>query len=333
MSNEKIKKLILVVVLSLTVAATWLYANPRDIATDSGFDTSYDSGSSYSGSSSSSYGSSSSNYSSSSYGSSSSHDYSKWKDKNRNDSSESSNLSFWESELLMFIWTSLLSSVIFALWLLISPGTRNELLADIKRRKERKEQRKEQRKKQQERENSINIMFQKYVKEESKKVFIFKRYQDYIDIQNAWMNFDYDTLKAKTTNELYNQYQMQLETLKVKGQKNVMNDFKYIDGKIQSIIKRNNKIIVTVEIVTKFHDYIIEESTNKVVRGNTRKKVKMFYKMKFVRDINVDQITHCPNCGAEVKNAATAECEFCKTIITKGSEEWLLVEKECLSQL
>ena len=44
MNNKILKKLILVVVLTLTVAATWLYANPRDIATDSGFDASYDSG-------------------------------------------------------------------------------------------------------------------------------------------------------------------------------------------------------------------------------------------------------------------------------------------------
>ena len=45
MKKSFLNKIILVVVLTLSVAATWLYANPVDVATDSGFDTSYDGGS------------------------------------------------------------------------------------------------------------------------------------------------------------------------------------------------------------------------------------------------------------------------------------------------
>ena len=52
--KEHINKIILVVIITLSVAATWLYANPVDVATDSGFDTSYGGGSGgYSGGSSS----------------------------------------------------------------------------------------------------------------------------------------------------------------------------------------------------------------------------------------------------------------------------------------
>lgn len=308
MNNKILKKLILVVVLTLTVAATWLYANPRDIATDSGFDASYDSGGGWS--------SGGSDYSSGSdFGSS--HDHSSSRGRNGSRS----------SGILSLIILSILIVPVGAFnYYIMMKEVRKENLAAKKRVEEMKNDLEA-------RENSINTMLQKYVKEESKKEFISNRYQDYVDIQNAWMNFDYDTLKAKTTNELYNQYQMQLETLKVKGQKNVMKDFKYIDGKILNIVESNNKVIVTVEIVTKFYDYIIEESTNKVVRGNARKTITIFYRMKFVRDINIDEIIHCPNCGAELRKTSTNVCEFCKTIITKESEEWLLAEKECLSQL
>lgn len=309
MNNKILKKLILVVVLTLTVAATWLYANPRDIATDSGFDASYDSGGGWS--------SGGSDYSSGSdFGSS--HDHSSSRDRNR--SSSSGGL----TDTIMFL--VLYTLAIVCTYYATIKAARKEKLVDEKKIEKMKNELKA-------REDSINTMLQKYVKEESKKEFISNRYQDYVDIQNAWMNFDYDTLKAKTTNELYNQYQMQLETLKVKGQKNVMRDFKYIDGKILNIVESNNKVIVTVEIVTKFYDYIIEESTNEVVRGNARKTITIFYRMKFVRDINIDEIIHCPNCGAELRKTSTNVCEFCKTIITKESEEWLLAEKECLSQL
>lgn len=308
MNNKRLKKIILVVVLTLSVAATWLYANPRDIAIDSGFDASYGGGSSSGGS----------DYSSGdSYDPISSNDHDSSRDRNESRS----------SGILSLIILSILIVPVGALnYYIMMKEVRKENLAARKRVEEMKNDLEA-------RENSINAILQKYVKEESKKEFISNRYQDYVDIQNAWMNFDYDTLKAKTTNELYNQYQMQLETLKVKGQKNVMKDFKYIDGKILNVVESNNKVIVTVEIVTKFYDYIIEESTNKVVRGNARKTITMFYRMKFVRDINIDEITHCPNCGAELKNAATTECEFCKTKITKSSSSnWLLEEKTCTSQ-
>ena len=46
--KEHINKIILVVIITLSVAATWLYTNPGNVATDSGFDTSYDGGIKYS---------------------------------------------------------------------------------------------------------------------------------------------------------------------------------------------------------------------------------------------------------------------------------------------
>lgn len=52
MKKSIFNKLILVVIVTLSVLSTILYINPTDVATDSGFDTSYDSGSSSSGGSS-----------------------------------------------------------------------------------------------------------------------------------------------------------------------------------------------------------------------------------------------------------------------------------------
>lgn len=57
MKKSIFNKLILVVIVTLSVLSTILYINPTDVATDSGFDTSYDSGSSSSGGSPSSSGS------------------------------------------------------------------------------------------------------------------------------------------------------------------------------------------------------------------------------------------------------------------------------------
>ena len=305
MKKGFLNKIILVVVLTLSVAATWLYANPVDVATDSGFDTSYDSGGSYSSSSSSSY----SHSSSSSYNHSSS-------------SSSSAGEIFLEVIAVLCIW-------------LIMVGI-CYLCAKIQDKHDKKQLEK--------RNNEFNSLykinkkvsedeFSKYIKKESMADFVLDRFQDYVDIQNAWMEFDYDVLGNKTTNELYNQYLMQLETLKAKGQKNVMNSFTYVKGKVTNIEKTDNQLVVTVEIVTRFYDYIINQKDEKILRGDDYKKVTLHYQMTFVKSTKKSIATNCPNCGAKLKKTSTNVCEFCKTTITKESKEWLLAEKKSIGQL
>ncbi len=305
MKKSFLNKIILVVVLTLSVAATLLYANPVDVATDSGFDTSYDSGGSYSSSSSSSY----SHSSSSSYNHSSS-------------SSASAGEIFLGVIGVLCIW-------------LIEVGISN-LRAKIQDKHDKKQLEK--------RKNEFNSLykinkkvsedeFSKYIKKESMADFVFERFKDYVDIQNAWMEFDYDVLSNKTTNELYNQYLMQLETLKAKGQKNVMNSFTYVKGKVTNIEKTDNQLAVTVEIVTRFYDYIVNQENGLILRGSDKKKVTLHYQMTFVRSTKKSITTHCPNCGAKLKKTSTNVCEFCKTTITKESDEWLLAEKKSLGQI
>ena len=290
MKKSFLNKIILAVILTLSVAATLLYANPVDVATDSGFDTSYDGGSG-GGGGGSSWSSSGSSH---------------------NNSEEWKKLSTPEKLLaLMPLWMYI--SIIIWIYVGISRDSINTLSLNKNKAITEEE-------------------FSKYIKDETTEQFILNRYQDYLTIQYAWMEFKYDMLSNKTTNELYNQYQMQLETLKTKGQKNVMKDFLYVDGMITSVSKVNNQTTVTVEIVTKFYDYIINEKNQVIIRGNDSKKVSMHYRMVFIKNNSLKPKTHCPKCGAELKNTSTNVCEFCRTKITKETEEWLLAEKECISQ-
>lgn len=295
MKKGFLNKIILVVILTLSVAATWLYANPVDVATDSGFDSSYSGGGGGGGggggeSSSGSYGSSS-------------------------DGSSGSG----EMSPFAFIVAVLYFIVIAYLIISTHIGGKND-----KNRTYYIELNKDK--------SISEDQFRSYIKDETMEQFILNRYQDYLAIQYAWMEFKYDMLSNKTTNELYNQYKMQLETLKVKGQKNVMKDFLYIDGMITNISKINNRTAVTVEIITRFYDYIINENSQAIIRGTDSKKVSMHYRMIFIKNNSLKPKIHCPKCGAELKNTSTNVCEFCRTKITKETEEWLLSEKECISQ-
>ena len=290
MKKNIYNKMILVIVILLAVLATCFYANPTDVATDSGFDTSY-------GSSGGSYSGGSSRHNSHSSG-------------NRNGVSDMTTLE-----------TCIVFSVLVVLAILTISMAKNSSVTgegeyDAYTLNKKKA--------------ITDDKFKGYIKDESMEDFLLNRYQDYLAIQYAWMEFKYNILSEKTTNELYNQYVMQLETLKTKNQKNVMKEFIYIDSMITEITNHDNETAVTLELITTFYDYI-EDSAGIVRRGSDSTKVCMYYKMVFVKNNNISDNV-CPNCGAKLENNSTITCNFCHSKITRKANAWLLAKKECLKQ-
>ncbi len=176
--------------------------------------------------------------------------------------------------------------------------------------------------------------FNNYLKDKETKTmedFLDKRYVDLVQIQEAWMDFDYDTLRSKTTDELYNQYSMQLDTLKIKGQKNIMKEFVYNDAMITKVTRENNNLTVTIELITNFYDYIVN-ANNTTIRGHKNDKVRMHYELTFVKSVKKSKDDTCPSCGAKLEDVSSQQCPYCKSTITKDSSTWILSKKEAKGQ-
>ena len=162
----------------------------------------------------------------------------------------------------------------------------------------------------------------KYFPEDTEKSLLDKLYQQFIDIQMAWMEFDYDKLKELCTDELYEAYRSDLEVLKLKGRKNVMSDFKLLDYNIRYIEKKKNLVVVHMALIVGFHDYVINTDTGEVTRGEKDTLCKMPYDLEFIYDMEDAHI--CPNCGAEMTDR---ECSFCHTIVSERRGRLVLNKK------
>jgi len=160
----------------------------------------------------------------------------------------------------------------------------------------------------------------------NKEKFLESRFNDFVKVQEGWMNFDYDLLKTKLTDEIYNQYVMQLDTLQVKNQKNIMRDFEYLDAMITDISKDGEKVTITIELLTKFYDYIEEDG--KVVRGNKDVMHTVHYEITFVTNLVAHDV--CPNCGAKLPK--TNVCEYCHSIVPNVGNDWIMSKKENIRQ-
>ena len=152
-------------------------------------------------------------------------------------------------------------------------------------------------------------------------------FDSYLKIQNAWSEFDYDTMRELCTDELFNSYKTQLKILKTKGQKNVMEGFNANKIAITNIELQNDELILTVYMSVTFYDYIINAKTNEVMRGSNSKPVTNNYVMTFIKSNKEVKITKCPNCGAPLEDNHSSTCPYCDSDIILPSTKFILSKK------
>ena len=156
-------------------------------------------------------------------------------------------------------------------------------------------------------------------------------YEIYKEVQIAWMNFDYDTLKNTCTKELYSQYYSQLERLKEKKQKNIMDILSQKNFEIREKEITKDEIYLKVRTTITCYDYVVDEEEN-VVRGKANIIHYYYYEMTFVKKLN-NKKTKCTACGADLDNTVKGVCPYCRSKLTYDSNDsWILVRKEMISQ-
>lgn len=175
-----------------------------------------------------------------------------------------------------------------------------------------------------------NQYLKKYIPTLRETVFYQETFQIYKHIQIAWMNFDLESIKSFVSDEIYNMYNLQLKTLQLKGQKNIMHNIKYINAYIDFINIENNTITISEMMLVKCKDYIIN-SDNKVIRGNKKQNLYYKYKLTFIKKLNKN-IKQCPNCGAAIDNTNPTICYYCGSIIPNNNTNWIMTKKEMIEQ-
>ena len=157
-------------------------------------------------------------------------------------------------------------------------------------------------------------------------------YQSYLEIQIAWSTNDIDKARHLLSDEIYNTYKMQIETMINKGQRNVMSNFKYVRATINNIDKKDNEIIIQTNLNVECKDYIIDNSSGVPVRGNPNRINDYYYSLTFVLG-NTDSIVKCPSCGSNLIEYGTSiKCEYCGSVIERESDELVLIDKKMIKQ-
>ena len=165
----------------------------------------------------------------------------------------------------------------------------------------------------------------------NKEKILDKTFDLYYQLQNAWMEFDEASIRKLVSDELYNSYNMQLNDLREKNQKNIMEDITKTYGFVVAIRKEAKVESIDVVLNITMKDYIVDKN-GALVRGN---KIPhgIAYLITIDRAIDSDSfITKCPNCGNKISDVASQKCSSCGADLVTYSKEFVITKKQNIGQ-
>lgn len=158
----------------------------------------------------------------------------------------------------------------------------------------------------------------------------------FVKMQEAWSKKDWETIRCFETNDLFEQHQKQLQGYIDNHQTNKMERICVKSAELSKFEQSGDKDIITVILNSKMVDYIIDDRTQEIIKGDKTTDRHSTYKMVFIRKTGVKtqegtntiNTTNCPNCGAPTKITSSGKCEYCGSVVTTGKFNWALANLE-----
>lgn len=140
-----------------------------------------------------------------------------------------------------------------------------------------------------------------------------------------------EAVKYFMTEEMYNKLLFQRKKFEKDGLDFVTEEFVITDCSLLEYGNWLEKEEIKVSVKCKAKEYIIQKSTNRIIRGDNKKFYEKEIVMTFLKQNMKDKegfITNCPNCGAETIQTALGKCRYCDTLVFPIRYNWSLIKFE-----
>ena len=157
----------------------------------------------------------------------------------------------------------------------------------------------------------------------------------YVKFQNAWQAKKLDPLRPYLTDTAYGQYDRQLDKYRKAERTNKIEKIAVMGVELKGFRQNNGKDEIVARVRTRIIDYVVDDKTGKVVEGSDKVEKFMEYEWSLERTTGVTTATEdgtteqrCPNCGGKININKTAECPYCRFVVTG----WLVSTIKGISQ-
>ena len=165
----------------------------------------------------------------------------------------------------------------------------------------------------------------------------------YLQLQSAWTEKDWNSVRNLESTSLYEQHLTQLQEHIRAKTTNVLERVRVEDSKIKDFIENpegNDRIEVILS--STMRDYIRSDETGRVIEGDPTKDLFTVYRMVFLREhgaqteiIKNSEVVsdHCPNCGAPLTIDSIDKCEYCQASLKHNPKDWVLDVYEVVDEI
>lgn len=129
------------------------------------------------------------------------------------------------------------------------------------------------------------------------------------------------------SDEVYNEYNNRLLILNRNNERQMYDELNVKSTDIINIEVTDDKYIITVKIISRYMDYIVDKITLSYKRGNNTSRVEkenilVFEKKRSAKQQNV--VRFCPNCGHPMDVNKSGFCEYCHSTYNQENYDYVL---------
>ena len=162
----------------------------------------------------------------------------------------------------------------------------------------------------------------------------------YVQFQNSWTAKNIEDLRPYLSDTFYAQCDRQLDSYRKNHTTNRVDRPTVLGVQLMGFKQQNGSDLMVARLRTRIVDYVVDDATGNVVRGSNTAEKFMEYEWIMARTSGRTTgdgsegttVQNCPNCGAPVNINSTARCEFCGSVLTTDSFDWLVTEIKGIAQ-
>ena len=152
----------------------------------------------------------------------------------------------------------------------------------------------------------------------------------YIMLLYGIMSNDIERVKHFLSDEMYNKYKNIVDTNIKNKEIRMYDELNVKEIKILNTTTNSDYEEVTVKIISRYMDYVIDAETKKYKRGVNDHRVIKENILTFRKSINAieKEMFKCPNCGANLDVNFTGVCPYCRQPFSMEEHDYILTNLE-----
>ncbi len=153
----------------------------------------------------------------------------------------------------------------------------------------------------------------------------------FVMLHISLMTNNLDRVRHFINDKVYDDFNERLNKLNINNQTQMFDELNVKSTEIQNVEITNDNFIITVKLISRYMDYIIDTNSKKLISGNNSHRIEKANILTFtkIRDFKIQgSVRKCPSCGANMNVNSTGKCEYCGTIYNNKDYDWILTNIE-----